>query len=165
MHAETLEERLSALGGAHFVVLDQDGEPLTPQLVGEMLGAAPELHGESSGVSPKLLSDTMGAAVPDGEPLTGEAQGVCAEPSAAPSTRTERAADTLTGAPRTLLVLGDHQGFTTAEEATMDAHGAVRARVSRVPLLASHSIVLAHAVLDEAALDGMSSRVRVAHDS
>ena len=46
------------------------------------------------------------------------------------------------------MVLGDHLGFSVAEEALFEALGGVRARVSPLPLLASHVVVLAHAVLD-----------------
>lgn len=54
------------------------------------------------------------------------------------------------GGPR-VLVLGDHRGFTSADEACFDALGGVRASCSPVPLLASHCIVLAHAIVDAAA--------------
>ena len=55
-------------------------------------------------------------------------------------------------APSTLLVLGDHQGFSVEEEACFERCGGIKAQVSPVPLLASHCIVLAHAVLDTAAI-------------
>ena len=52
----------------------------------------------------------------------------------------------------TVVVLGDHLGFSNEEEALlMDELRGVRASVSPVPLLASHCIVLAHAVLDRSA--------------
>ena len=65
------------------------------------------------------------------------------------------------GAPSTLLVLGDHQGFTVEEERIFEQLGGVRTSMSPVPLLASHCIVLAHAVLDarEAAQRGASQPV------
>ena len=52
-------------------------------------------------------------------------------------------------APATVLVVGDHQGFTIEEEKCLENMAAVRANVSPVSLLASHCIVLAMAVLDE----------------
>eukprot|EP00966_Prymnesium_polylepis_P241794 5591511-Prymnesium_polylepis.2 len=60
--------------------------------------------------------------------------------------------DEATGATRaaTVLVVGDSQGFTKEEETLLfDALKGRPARVGRVPLLGSHSIVLAHAVMDE----------------
>ena len=57
-----------------------------------------------------------------------------------------------------LLVLGDHQGFTVEEEEIMEALGGVKASVSPLPLLASQCIVLLHNVLDAAAV--MSSEAR-----
>ena len=49
-----------------------------------------------------------------------------------------------------VLVVGDSQGFTKEEETLLiDELKGRRARVGRVPLLGSHSIVLAHAVMDE----------------
>ena len=53
---------------------------------------------------------------------------------------------------RTLLVLGDHLGFTKEEERYLAELQAVRTNVGPLPLLASHCIVLAHAALDVAAL-------------
>lgn len=54
---------------------------------------------------------------------------------------------------RTVLVVGGHQGFTTLEQQAIDdcvaRFGGLRVRVSPIPLLASHCIVLAHAALDE----------------
>ena len=55
--------------------------------------------------------------------------------------------------PSTVLVLGDHLGFTQEEEQCLEEMGGVRASVSPLPLLASHCIVLAHAVLDGVAMD------------
>lgn len=48
----------------------------------------------------------------------------------------------------TVIVLGDQQGFTSAEEALVDGLGGERVALGPVPLLASHCIVLAHAALD-----------------
>lgn len=48
-----------------------------------------------------------------------------------------------------VLALGDHRGFSKEEEALFDSLNGVRARVSPLPLLASHCMVLAHAVLDQ----------------
>ena len=59
--------------------------------------------------------------------------------------------------PTSLLVLGDHVGFRREEEACFAKMGGVRASVSPVPLLASHCIVLAHAVLDQAQLQQCST--------
>ena len=53
----------------------------------------------------------------------------------------------------TVLVLGDHLGLTADELATLQWLGAERASVGPVPVLASHSIVLAQAALDCAALE------------
>ena len=58
------------------------------------------------------------------------------------------AAQVCTDAPTSLIVLGDHLGFRREEEDCFQRLGGVRASVSPVPLLASHCIVLAHAVLD-----------------
>ena len=55
------------------------------------------------------------------------------------------------GATRTVLVVGDHIGFTEEEEEALCALDAKRASLGPVPLLASHCIVLAHAALDAAA--------------
>ena len=56
------------------------------------------------------------------------------------------------GAPGTILVVGGHQGFSVADERNFDELGGLRVSVSPVPLLASHCIVLAHAVLDAVSL-------------
>ena len=53
---------------------------------------------------------------------------------------------------RTVLVLGDHLGFTEEEESVVDELGGAKASVSPLPLLASHCIVLAHAALDSASV-------------
>ena len=55
-----------------------------------------------------------------------------------------------TGHFRTVLVVGDHVGFTQEEQDAMQHLGAIKASLGPVPLLASHCIVLAHAVLDAA---------------
>ena len=55
-------------------------------------------------------------------------------------------------ATRSVLVVGDHEGFTVEEEEVMAALGGIKASVSPLPLLASQCIVLAHAALDVAAL-------------
>ena len=57
------------------------------------------------------------------------------------------------GTTGTVVVLCDDAGFTAAEERCLEQLAAVRARVSPrgLPLLASHTIVLAHAVLDSRA--------------
>jgi tRNA (pseudouridine54-N1)-methyltransferase len=52
------------------------------------------------------------------------------------------------GAASRILVLGDHKGFTTDDEACFESLGGVRICVSPLPLLASHCIVLAHGALD-----------------
>ena len=124
---EGLKDRLHALGvnrpcsreAEHeqrrpvtLVVLDENGKPLTPQVLTD---AAPEAQ--------------AAAAVP-----------------------TDASDQDAASPPRVLLVLGDHRGFSSHEDGLLRELGGVRARVSRVPLLASHSIVLAHAVLDEVAL-------------
>ena len=54
------------------------------------------------------------------------------------------------GGERTVLVVGDHVGFTQEEQDAMQHLGAIKASLGPVPLLASHCIVLAHAVLDAA---------------
>ena len=60
----------------------------------------------------------------------------------------------------TVLVVGDNQGFTKEEEALLfDGLCGTRARVSAVPLLGSHCIILAHAVMDEAAQSGSSPSI------
>ena len=48
----------------------------------------------------------------------------------------------------TIMVLGDHQGFTIDEEACLQDLGGQHVSVSAFPLLASHCIVLAMAALD-----------------
>ena len=55
----------------------------------------------------------------------------------------------------TVIVLCDEAGFTADEERCLEELAAVRARVSPrgLPLLASHNIVLAHAVLDSRVLE------------
>ena len=52
---------------------------------------------------------------------------------------------------RTVLILGDHLGFTEEEEACLAESGAAKASLGPVPLLASQCIVLAHAALDAVA--------------
>ena len=49
-----------------------------------------------------------------------------------------------------VLVLGGSAGFSADDEATLERLGGKRASVGRLPLLASHCIVLAHAALDQA---------------
>ena len=63
-------------------------------------------------------------------------------------------------APATILVLGDHMGFSKKEEALFDQLGAVRASVGPIPLLASHCIVLAHAALDRVRIAESESETR-----
>ena len=52
------------------------------------------------------------------------------------------------GGDGTVLVVGDHVGYSREEELLLEELGGKQARVSKVPLLASHCIVLAHAALD-----------------
>ena len=54
------------------------------------------------------------------------------------------------GRVRTVVIVGDHIGFTQAEMDALQPFGAVPASLGPVPLLASHCIVLAHAALDAA---------------
>ena len=49
-----------------------------------------------------------------------------------------------------VLVLGGSAGFSADDEATLERLGGKRASVGKLPLLASHCIVLAHAALDQA---------------
>ena len=49
----------------------------------------------------------------------------------------------------TVLVLGDHLGFTHEEEQILLSHGGERCRLGPLPLLTSHCIVLAQNALDE----------------
>jgi tRNA (pseudouridine54-N1)-methyltransferase len=49
-----------------------------------------------------------------------------------------------------VLVLGGSAGFSADDEATLERLGGLTASVGRLPLLASHCIVLAHAALDQA---------------
>lgn len=49
---------------------------------------------------------------------------------------------------RTVMVFGDHLGFTEEEEELMEELGATRASLGAIPLLASHCIVLAHHQMD-----------------
>ena len=58
---------------------------------------------------------------------------------------------------RTVLVVGDHIGFTEEEEDALRALDATRASLGPVPLLASHCIVLAHAALDAKACSRQTS--------
>lgn len=94
-----------AKGSVRFLVMHERGEPLSPELLGE--------------IAPASNSSSVGEAFLE---------------------------------PSTVLVLGDHLGFTQEEEQCLEFMGGVRANVSPLPLLASHCIVLAHAVLDRVAM-------------
>ena len=94
-----------AKGSVRFLVMHERGEPLSPELLGE--------------IAPASNSSSVGEAFLE---------------------------------PSTVLVLGDHLGFTQEEEQCLELMGGVRANVSPLPLLASHCIVLAHAVLDRVAM-------------
>lgn len=110
-----------------LVVLDEQGAPFV-QLVTD---AGNEHAGMLSAGQPK-------------QPEQPEQQPV------ADSDRSEGVSGLRTGRFRTVLVVGDHVGFTQEEQDAMQHLGAIKARLGPVQLLASHCIVLAHAVLDAA---------------
>ena len=52
------------------------------------------------------------------------------------------------GSRSTVVVVGDHLGYTQEEKSVLEKLGARRVSVGPLPLLASHCIVLVHAELD-----------------
>ena len=131
------------------------GGRLRAQLEGDV-PAAVEPRGDfaaAQGVGAAAAAAEAEAAAPvrflvmheQGEPLSAQ---LLAEITPRPIGNAAAAA-----AAASVLVLGDHIGFTEEEEACMEELGGVRARVSPLPLLASHCIILAHAALDCAAAE------------
>ena len=118
-------------GSARLLVLHEHGEALTPELL-----SPTKPTDASSEITPELRSPT--------KPTDASSEGSedCS------SSESDRRSDDTHG--RTVFVLGDHLGFTDAEEQCMAELGGLRVSVSPLPLLASHCIVLAHAALDAA---------------
>mmetsp|Transcript_36917 Transcript_36917/g.61178 ORF Transcript_36917/g.61178 Transcript_36917/m.61178 type:complete len:419 (-) Transcript_36917:295-1551(-) len=122
-HGDALKQRLASLSskGMRLVALDERATTTLPQL----LKAQPEAGPEES---EQVQHDAWHATRSEATSLT-------------------KVWDRCTG---TVLVVGDHEGFTVEEEEVLHALGAARVKVGPVVLLASHSIVIAHATLDEA---------------
>ena len=145
---DSLESRLRTLTGpaTDLVVLHELGAPL-----GVVLDEATALRRRAQSSS---RGDGEGEGRDDGG---GDGGGDCGRGDGAGdggsrSRAVERAV--------TVLVVGDNQGFTKEEEALLfDGLCGTRARVSAVPLLGSHCIILAHAVMDEAAQSGSSPSI------
>lgn len=135
---DSLETRMRTLANAAtgLVVLHELGAPL-----GEVLRECATPRGDSR----RDGGDDGGGDGGGGGSSTGEAMDEATGEAMGEATGAARAA--------TVLVVGDHQGFTKEEEALLfDELNGRRARVSPVPLLGSQSIVLALAVMDEHAL-------------